>query len=34
MSDREKIRSKIKDKLRTLEVDFDALHFNLDEMQI
>lgn len=32
MSDREMIRSKIKDKLRTLEIDFDALHFDLDEI--
>lgn len=32
MNDREKIRSKIKDKLRTLSIDFDALHFNLDEI--
>lgn len=32
MSDREKIRSKIKDRLGTLEVDFDALHFDLDEI--
>lgn len=26
------IRSKIKDKLRTLAIDFDALHFDLDEI--
>ena len=32
MIDREKVRSKIKDKLRTLDIDFDALHFDLDEI--
>lgn len=32
MNDREKIKSKIKDKLRTLDIDFDALHFDLDEI--
>lgn len=32
MIDREKIRSKIKDKLITLEIDFDALRFDLDEI--
>lgn len=32
MADREKIRSKIKDKLRTLDIDLDALHFDLDEI--
>ena len=32
MSDREKIKSKIKDKLRTLKIDFDALRFDLDEI--
>lgn len=32
MIDREKVRSKIKDKLRTLDIDFDGLHFDLDEI--
>lgn len=32
MSDREMIRSKIKDKLRTLSIRFDDLHFDLDEI--
>lgn len=32
MSDREKIKSKIKDKIRTLKIDFDALRFDLDEI--
>lgn len=32
MIDREKVKSKIKDKLRTLDIDFDALHFDLDEI--
>lgn len=32
MSDREMIRSKIKDNLRALDIDFDALHFDLDEI--
>lgn len=32
MIDREKVRSKIKDKLRTLSMDLDALHFDLDEI--
>lgn len=32
MIDREKVRSKIKDKLGTLDIDFDGLHFDLDEI--
>ena len=32
MIDREKVRSKIKDNLRTLDIDFDGLHFDLDEI--
>lgn len=32
MIDRENVRSKIKDKLRTLNIDFDALHFDPDEI--
>lgn len=32
MIDREKVKSKIKDKLRTLDIDFDGLHFDLDEI--
>lgn len=32
MINRENVRSKIKDKLRTLDIDFDGLHFDLDEI--